>query len=65
MALLMNNVPFPPHYLVYMYIDELEKYMNKIDGDSPRWYGIVVAIILCVDGVVFLSKLGASPTKSF
>ena len=50
--------PFP-HIIRLKYIDELETYLDKIDGDSPCLFDTVVAILLHVDDIVMLSKSGA------
>jgi hypothetical protein len=49
--------PFPT--LFGLYIDELENSLDKIDGDSMCLFNTLVIIILYVDVVVLLSKLGA------
>ena len=41
-----------------MYIDELEKYLDEINGDSPCLFDMVVIIFLYADDVVLISKLG-------
>ena len=50
----------PPHTQFGLYIDELETYLDEIDGDSPCLLNAVVAILLHVDDIVLLSRLGAS-----
>ena len=45
--------------LFSLYIDELENYLEKIDGYSPCLFKTIVAILLYGDNVVLLSKLGA------
>jgi hypothetical protein len=39
-----------------LYIDELETYLDEIDGDSMCLFTKVVAILLYVDNVVLLFK---------
>ena len=43
-----------------LYIDELETYLDVIDGDSQCLCNKVVGILLYVDDVVLLSGLGTS-----
>ena len=50
-----QGCPFSPTSLG-VYNDELETYLDKIDGDSLCLFSIVVAIFLYVDDVVVLSK---------
>ena len=50
----------PYSTLFNLYIDELETYLDEISGDSLCLFNLVVAIILYVDDVVLLSRLGAS-----
>ena len=47
---LNKDVPSPT--LFNMYIDELEKYLDDIDGDSLCSFDMMVAILLCDDDVV-------------
>ena len=49
----------PPVTLFGLYNDELETYLDEIDRDSPCLFNTLVAILLYVDTVVQLSKLGA------
>jgi hypothetical protein len=43
-----------------LYVNELETYLDKIDGDSPCLFNTVVVILLYVDDVVLLSRSSAS-----
>ena len=52
---LSKNVIFPPH-LFGMYIDELENYVDEIDGDFVCTFDMVVTILLYANNVVSLSK---------
>ena len=55
MALLLNkDVPSPT--IFSLYIDELETYLDEIDGDSPCLLNKVTTILLYVEGVVLPSK---------
>ena len=49
--------PFPT--LFGMYIDELEKYLDEINGGSMCLFDMVVAILLYVNDVVLLPTLGS------
>jgi hypothetical protein len=65
MAKLMSNIDvkqgcFLSSTLLSMYIDELEKYLDEISGDSPCSFDITVVILLYANDVVLLSKLGSS-----
>jgi hypothetical protein len=40
-----------------LYIDELETYLDEINGDSPCLFNTMVAMFLYVDNVVLLSRL--------
>jgi hypothetical protein len=54
-----QECPLPPH-IVGMCIDELEKYLDEVDGDSLCLLDMMVAILLYVDNVVLLSRSEAS-----
>jgi hypothetical protein len=43
-----------------LYVNELETYLDKIEGDSPCLFNTVVVILLYVDDVVLLSRSSAS-----
>ena len=49
-----------PPTLVGLYVDELETYLEKIDGDFTCLLNTMVAILLYVDDIVLLSRFGAS-----
>ena len=49
-----NNVPSPPQ--CGLYIDDFETYLDKIDGDSPCLFNMVVDNLLNADDVFLLSR---------
>ena len=53
-----QGCPFSPTSFG-LYIDELETYLDEIDGDSPCLFNTMIAILFYVDNVALLSRLGA------
>jgi hypothetical protein len=56
---IMSNIGvkqgLPPYPTLFgMYIDELEKYLDEIDGDSPCLFDMVVIILLYANDVDLL-----------
>ena len=54
-----------PLILFSLHIDDLETYLDEIDGDSPCLFNMVVVILLYVEDVVMLSKSRASKCELY
>jgi hypothetical protein len=62
---LKKDVPSLPHYSISLYINELETYLDKINGEFSCLFNIVVAILLDVDDVVLFTSSGHHTYTNF
>ena len=59
-----EGCPLSPTLLSF-YIDELETYLDKINGEFSCLFNIVVAILLDVDDVVLFTSSGHQAYSDF